>query len=75
MNFTNIQRLLQRNRYYITELHEAVAEMRACKRAADENGEQEAEYYFHNQLAKYRKELTRVVEDQRALKALLKELK
>jgi hypothetical protein len=75
MKFTNIQRLLQRQRYYITELHEAIAEMQACKRSADENGELEAEYYFHNQLAKYRKELKRVVEDQRALKALMKEVK
>lgn len=75
MKATNIQRVLGRQRAYITDLHEAVAEMRACKRSADENGDLEAEYYFHNELAKYKKELRAVVADQKALKILMKEVK
>jgi hypothetical protein len=70
----NLQRLLARQRNYITDLHDMIDTLRQFKSEADLEGDLEQEYRYHSELVTYRKELAKVVSDQKAIKALLKEI-
>jgi glutamate mutase epsilon subunit len=74
MKPANVQKMLSKNRDYITRLHEHIEILRAYKSEADVEGRLEDEYYFHNDLAKARKELAGMVSVQKELKQLLKEI-
>lgn len=75
MKASSIQKLLAHNRQYITGLHEYINYQRMFKTEADEGGDLEQEYYYHNELKASRKELAKLVVIQKELKTLLKEVK
>lgn len=75
MKVANIQKMLATNRKYITGLHESIVNLKTFKAGADLRGDVQREFDCHNDLKKYRKELAKLVDIQKDLKALLKEAK
>lgn len=71
---SSVQSLLNSGRKVITVMHVQVARMKAEKKAADAEGNQEVEYFYHNMLQKQRAALRQEVKNQKALKVILKEL-
>ena len=75
MKAHNLQRMQARNREHISALHMDISLIKALKRDADECGDLEAEHFHHNNLQYFKKRMAAYVEDQKAIKALLKEIK
>jgi thiamine phosphate synthase YjbQ (UPF0047 family) len=65
------QRVLKRNRDIISYLHEALAHYKEVKRFADEEGDKEEEYMAHNQVMLVKKELRKMVFEQKTLKGMI----
>lgn len=68
-----IQRLLQRNKYSITRIHELLKEHKEVKRLADVNGDLQTEYAYHNAVQYIKKELRNYVKEQKMLKGMLRD--
>ncbi len=72
MNATAVfQRVLKRNRERITYLHSALEHYKTSKRLADEQGYINEEYLFHNQVQAIKKELRKMVVEQKTLKEMI----
>ena len=67
-----IMKQLAINKGIITYLHEHIEALRFFKRQADERGNLEDEYNYHNALTKSRKDLKGYVQIQKTLKALMR---
>jgi Fic family protein len=69
-----LQAQLARNKRYIRELEESIQFHRDFKNYADEHNFQSDEYTAHNHLKLLRKELKTMVEVQRTIKTLMKDI-
>lgn len=71
MNKSMLQRILHRNKLYITQLLRVQAFLKQAKSYADATGNQEAEFSAHNQLKVIRAEVAKLVDEQKAIKAIV----
>lgn len=73
MNITPIvQRILARNREYISFLHEQLLMFKNNKRIADENNDIQSEYEFHENVKFLKKEIKKYIHEQQMLKSLVR---
>lgn len=73
MKTSMLQRMLARNRIYITDLQDYIQYCREAKSQADGYGDIDTEYFYHNKLKGARKELANMVSEQKAIKQLIKD--
>lgn len=71
MNKSMLQRILHRNKILITVMLEAQASLKKLKSYADENNFLETEYLAHNKLKSIRAEIAKLVNEQKAIKAIV----
>lgn len=69
-----LQRMLARNRVYITDLQSHIDTFRELKTESDNFGDLASEYFCHETLKRYRKELANMVVEQKAIKTLIKKV-
>lgn len=71
MNKSMLQRILHRNKLYITQLLRIQAILKQTKSYADATGNQDAEFAAHNQLKVIRSEVSKLVDEQKAIKSIV----
>lgn len=68
-----LMRVLQRNKYAITDLHQRLDIYKNVKSTADVAGEEAVEYAAHNAVQYIKKELRNYVKEQKMLKGMLRD--
>ena len=68
-----LMRIMQRNKYAITDLHQRLVIFKTIKSAADAGGDEAVEYASHNAVQYIKKELRNYVEEQKMLKGMLRD--